>query len=88
MSDQKEYKIKTIQDIINCTNNNNLDNFIEDLKSFLKCSHSLQQLAYSIADSKNIPRKKAKMKNKGFIWIDDNKHEIKISVSSKKTNEK
>ena len=57
----KNHTIKTVQDMIDCTDSENLDRFLQDLKVVLKTAHSLNQ----IADKK--------VKSDGFIWTDDSK---------------
>ncbi len=62
----KEYKINTVQDMIDCTNPDNLDYFISDLKALLQIAHELE-----------IPV----IKKDGYLWIDDNKKQIDVIVS-------
>ena len=38
-----KHKIKTIQDILDCTNENNVDDFLCTFKSFLIASHSFRK---------------------------------------------
>lgn len=68
MEKPKKYNIETLQDIIDCTNESNLDDFLTDLKSFLKMAHSIRELNTSLS-GEDAPFE-GKMK-----WIDDGKNE-------------
>lgn len=73
-----KYKINTIQDMIDCTNESNLDNFIIDLKGFLSTAHLIRKLGKKIKSSVHPP------KTEHIIWIDDNDHNLTIQLSEKK----
>lgn len=60
----KTYRIKTVQDMINCTNQKNLEDFLSDLKIFLISAHTLKSM-----DGME------EIKSKGFTWIDDGKYD-------------
>ena len=60
----KEYKINTIQDIIDYTNEDNVDSFLADLKLMLKTVHKLD----------------VKTMASPFIWIDDGINEGIIEI--------
>ncbi len=77
---EKEHQIKTIRDIIDCTNESNLDDFLTDLKAFLTALHALRTLGKAISESAGLPKHMRKMENKGFTWIDDGKNEAKITI--------
>jgi len=75
----KEYKINTIEDIINCTNSENLDNFLKDFRGILESYHAIKNLSKSINEN-------AEIKTDGFVWIDDGKHNITVEFNSEKLN--
>jgi hypothetical protein len=75
----KTYQVNTVQDMIKCTNESNLNNFLSDLKAVIEMAHALQRLANTIAEVEGISKELAELESKGFKWIDDGKHDIKIS---------
>ena len=75
----KKYQIKTVQDIIDCTNEDNLDNFLEDLKGLVKTAHVFNTMTDLVGGDTS----KNKLDEKGFTWIDDGKHEATITVEAK-----
>jgi hypothetical protein len=70
----KEYKINTVQDMINATNSENLERFLDDLRELLRCSHAFNSIA----------SKGGELESDGFLWIDDDKKEINITIHEKK----
>lgn len=62
----KEYKITTIQDMINCTNEENLDRFLIDLKNQITTVHALRSMG--------------ELESESFIWIDDGKNDGEIKI--------
>lgn len=66
----KEYKIKTVEDIMRCTNPDNLDNFLVDLKGIIQAVHALDNIA------------PVKMEGFNFIWIDDGQHRMDIEINA------
>ena len=81
----KKYKIKTVQDMINCTNEKNIDDFLADLKTLITLVHSFQNINNLVAEMKNIPKNEAiiAFQKDGFIWTDDGKHNVKITLTKK-----
>lgn len=79
----KTYQVNTVQDMIKCTNEGNLDNFLADLKALIEMAHALQGLANTVAEVEGIPKELAELESKGFKWIDDGKHDIKIELQGK-----
>jgi hypothetical protein len=79
-----EYQIRTIQDIVDCTNETNLDNFLIDLKNMLSSAHTLRSLSELVSEIKNLTKKERQIEVKEFTWIDDSKHEIKTTIRAKK----
>lgn len=73
--------------MIECTNKDNLDNFLEDLKAVIEMAHSLKNLAGAVMDTEEIPRGLIELESNGFEWIDDGKHDIKIKFGYKNNNE-
>ncbi len=65
----KEIEIKTVQDMIDCTNNENLDRFLEDLKATIQAAHGLRYIA--------------KVKCEKFTWIDDHEKKVEIKIGAK-----
>lgn len=78
--ESKKYKIKTLNDIINCTNEDNLDNFLTDLRGILTALYALRSLSEFIGETDA----EKEMLSDGFTWIDDGKHNINISIKEKK----
>lgn len=66
-----KYEIRAINDIIKCTNKDNLERFLKDLKGVIEVSHSLQDLSRSIPESEGVSEEVSKLESSGFIWIDD-----------------
>jgi len=76
MKKNKKHQINTVQDMIKCTNKNNLDNFLIDLKNVIKTAHFLQDFSNVFAENMGMPKKYAKIESAGFEWIDDGEHNI------------
>ena len=79
----KRYQVNTVQDMIKCTNEDNLDNFLTDLKALIQMAHALQRLADTVVEVEVLPKELAELESKGFTWIDDGKHDMKIELHSK-----
>jgi len=79
----KQYQIKTVQDMVDCTNEDNLNNFLIDLRSLLITAHTFRNLSEIIGEMKGIPKEIQKIKSDGFIWIDDKKHNSTINLKIK-----
>ena len=79
----KQYQVNTVQDMIKCTNEGNLDNFLADLKAVIETAHALQVLANTVSEEKGLPKELAELESKGFTWIDDGKHNIEIELYGK-----
>ena len=69
MNEPKQHKIETVQDMIDCTNPENINRFINDLRTTLLISHSMKEFR---GDD---------FKSEGFIWVDDNKREVLTEVN-------
>ena len=80
---KNEYQIKTIQDILDCVNRENLDNFMVDLKALIEIYITFQGLSTMVAKEMDLPPELAKIESEGFIWIDDGKHDIKVGIKGK-----
>ena len=72
----KEYHIKTVQDMIDCTNEDNLEDFLIDLKGSLAVAHALREVVKTFPEAD----KQKKVETDGFIWTDDGKHNSTISI--------
>ena len=72
----KEFNIATIQDIADATNEENIDNFLKDLKGSLMMYYPIKRLAESINQTG--------VEFPSLVWIDDNKHDISINLVEKK----
>ncbi len=79
----KQYQVNTLQDMIDCTNEDNLDNFLKDLKGIITSAHLFQNLSDSILEDSGFDKELNKLETDGFIWIDDNKHNINIELKTK-----
>ena len=60
--------IKTVQDMADCTNESNIDNFLIDLKNLLSAFHKLRKETDNQMETKVTK----------FLWIDDGKNEVTI----------
>ncbi len=69
------HKIETLQDIIKCTNENNLDSFLKDFKIFLQMANSFKKID-------GLQGELSRRSVDQFIWIDDgeNNYEIKLTI--------
>ena len=76
----KEYKIKTVQDMIDCTNEANLDNFLTDLRILLESAHYFRELSQTLSEVVGLPKEITDIKSDGFIWIDDGKRDVDITI--------
>ena len=79
----KKYEVNTLQDMIDCTNEANLDNFLTDLKTLLTAAHMIRTTSELIGKIKGLPKEMQEIKSKGFTWIDDGKHDAKITIGNK-----
>ena len=73
----KEYKISTIQDILNVVNESNIDSFMNDFRMYIETGWNMQKLFNSIAESESIPVEVAQLVSE-FNWVDDGKQAHKI----------
>ena len=71
-----EYKINTVQDMINATNSDNIESFLSDLRELLTTAHAMNNIAKA---------KGGKLESDGFLWIDDDKKEISITIQPQMT---
>ena len=76
----KSFKIETFEDMLNCTNEDNLDMFLSDLKGAIQSYHMIRDTARLSVKNYNS----SKIKTSGYTWIDDGKNEINIELRSKK----
>jgi len=81
--ESKKYQIKTVQDMINCTNEVNLDNFLTDLKGLLAAAHTIKTIAKLVGETKGVPKELQEIESKGFTWIDNGKNDVKITIGTK-----
>lgn len=72
MSTPKQHQINTVQDMIDCTNEDNLGDFIQDLTTLLQAAHACRKL----------PNFNNKACIGGFTWIDDGMHRMKLEVTT------
>lgn len=79
----KKYQIKTVQDMIDCTNEDNLDNFLTDLKALLAAAHAFKDMAKLIGEMKGLPKEMQEIESEGFTWIDDEKRDAIITIGAK-----
>ena len=86
----KRYKIESLQDMVDCTNRDNLDAFIADLKGLLMEAHMFKEFSETVGKEKNLTEEQRMLHFTDFVWIDDGKHDITttLSVTPKKDDEK
>ena len=77
--ESKQYQIKTVQDMIDCTNEANLENFLTDLKGYLSTANMLKSLAELVGETEE----QKEIETDGFTWIDDGKNDATISIGVK-----
>ena len=77
--ESKKHQIKTVQDMIDCTNEANLENFLTDLKGYLSTAHMLKSLAELVVETEE----QKEVGTDGFTWIDDGKNDATISIGVK-----
>ena len=63
------YKIQTLKDMIDYTNEDNLDRFLNDLEVVLSTTHALEKTGLKVDES--------------FIWVDDGKNISTINIKTK-----
>lgn len=73
----KEYKIKTIDEIFEVVNEDNVDCFLEDFSNFVKIKVSMRKIIEDFSISTCKP-------STGFNWIDDGKNDAEITIKIKK----
>lgn len=73
----KEYKLETIQKIIDILTDKNINNFLIDSSNYLRLMMTLRDMGNILA---------AKSEHT-FVWIDDGKNNFSITVVVKKTKE-
>ena len=78
----KQYKISTVQDMIDCTNEKNLDAFLKDLKSVIETAHAVGDLANIVGEIEGLSKDESAIESDGFIWIDDGKNDISITFKT------
>jgi len=77
--ESKRHKVFDVKDMIKCTNEGNIDNFLADLKSYLEAAHELNKLAELVA----VKEEDKVVDTTGFVWIDDGKHDQTINIGIK-----
>lgn len=75
MSKPKEYKLKTLEDIIKAVSEESAQNFIRDFASWLSFRIGIEK------EIKNLPEGVEIEKNYTMLWIDDGKNEGKITIT-------
>ena len=70
------HKIETLQDIIKCTNENNLDNFLKDFRVFLQMANSFKKID-------GLQGELSRRSVDQFIWIDDGEYNYEIKLTIK-----
>ena len=64
------HEIKTISDILKVVNHSNLENFLNDFELFLSNYVILKGMCKDDADCNE------------YIWIDDGKHNVEVTIFS------
>jgi len=62
--------------MVDCTNADNLDNFLDDLRISISLAHEISAISRLLTESKQP------FESKGFVWIDDGKNVSQITISS------
>lgn len=76
MKEEKEYKLNTIQDILNVITKDNIENFKKDFNKWLD-----YHLAIKMANELFKNDIEVQQVHEGtMIWIDDNKNDANINV--------
>lgn len=78
--EQKNHKITTVQDMIDCTDAENLDRFLNDLKDVIKTAHALTDQIEEVGKAEGLPPEARKVVSDGFEWIDDGTDEQTLVV--------
>jgi hypothetical protein len=69
----KQYDLKTVDDIVEAVNEDNISYFIKDFQSFLSIAITLKTIAKLTGNGPVSTNK--------FVWIDDKKHDKKITIN-------
>ena len=77
--EMKQFTIKTTDDMISCTNEDNIDLFLTDLRSYLTTAHLLKKVVGLIGTTED----EKKLGSDGFTWIDDGKHNATVRLRKK-----
>lgn len=75
-AEYEKHEIKTVQDMIDCTTEDNLDAFLKDLKTVIQSAHSLQKIFDNMAINEGVDR--VRVTSEGFTWIDDSEDKFDI----------
>lgn len=65
----KEHEIKTVQDMLSCINEENIDRFLTDLKNVLLSAKNISN-ALEVSN----------LLKDGYTWIDDGENNLTINV--------
>lgn len=79
----KEYKINTMQDVLDCVTMDNIDNFMVDFRYYIESAIAIKKIGNAICEAENLPAELSNMSTIGFTWIDDGKHNISIELNNK-----
>lgn len=82
MNEPKQYQIKTVQDMIDCTDESNIDAFITDLRELMRQAHIFKTLTNSIGKAQGVSKEKRRLKTDGFTWIDDGNNGAMVTIST------
>lgn len=67
----KEYKIKTLRDMVNATNHKNIDHFLLDLKAIILNTHFVESISKEVEVEDS------------FTWIDDDINKLIVNMEAK-----
>lgn len=74
MKKYPEYKLKTLEDIVNAINENNAENFLKDFTGWLGLQVAIKK--------ENLPEGiEIQQRNYTMTWIDDGKNKAKITIT-------
>lgn len=78
----KKYELAKLTDILEIPEES-MDNFLVDLKAWHGLFHSFNELGKAIGDIKGVD---GSIGTEGMTWIDDGKHDAKVTIITKPTH--
>ena len=75
----KKYQIEKITDIFQIPKDK-FDDFLVDFKAYYETGHNMTELLKATGDVLKTP---VEVLKGGMTWIDDDRHDVKISIKTK-----